>query len=131
VCIRGYIYRSPPPACQFTGGVPPLPARSGGEDRPPGTAAGPVLMAKIIEIKSKLAQLGAALETGLADKCRLQLVPSELADPPSTPLLGEAGGGLGQLYPSLPGQSAIRPTRGGDRGPRLGGSRAGLQQRPS
>jgi hypothetical protein len=43
VCIRGYICRSPPPACQYTEGVPPPPARSGGEDRPPETAAGPVL----------------------------------------------------------------------------------------
>ncbi len=43
--MNGYIYRSPPPACQCTGGVPPpSPARSGGEDRPPlGSAAGPVL----------------------------------------------------------------------------------------
>jgi hypothetical protein len=27
VCIRGYICRSPPPACQYTGGVPPPPPR--------------------------------------------------------------------------------------------------------
>jgi hypothetical protein len=25
VCIRGYIYRSPPSACQYTGGVSPSP----------------------------------------------------------------------------------------------------------
>ncbi len=29
VCIRGYICRSPPPACQYTGGVPPPAPRSG------------------------------------------------------------------------------------------------------
>jgi hypothetical protein len=44
VCIGGYICRSPPPACQYTEGVPlPPPARSGGENRPLGSAAGPVL----------------------------------------------------------------------------------------
>ncbi len=31
VCIRGYIYRSPPPACQYTEGVPPPP--QGAEER--------------------------------------------------------------------------------------------------
>ncbi len=44
VCIRGYIYRSPPPACQYAeGGPPPPPARSGGGNQPLGSAAGPVL----------------------------------------------------------------------------------------
>ncbi len=40
--MDGYVFRSPPPACQYTGRVPPL-ARSRGEVRPPETAAGPVL----------------------------------------------------------------------------------------
>jgi hypothetical protein len=31
VCIRGYICRSPPPACQYTEGVPPPPPRCGAE----------------------------------------------------------------------------------------------------
>jgi hypothetical protein len=48
--MYGYICRSPPPACQYTGGVPippPPPARSGGEDRLLGSAAGPMALASI------------------------------------------------------------------------------------
>jgi hypothetical protein len=66
-----------------------------------------------------LAQLGTAFKTGLTGKSQ-QITPSGLADQPSTPLLGEAGVGLGQLSPSLPGWSAFRPTRGGGGGQGLG-----------
>jgi hypothetical protein len=44
VCIRGYICRSPPPACQYTEGVPPAPRSvERREMRLPETAVGPVL----------------------------------------------------------------------------------------
>jgi hypothetical protein len=41
---RLYIYRPPPPACQYTGGVPIPPPRGAEErNRPLGSAAVPVL----------------------------------------------------------------------------------------
>jgi hypothetical protein len=39
MCIRGYIYRSPPPACQYTGGSPPPPPSPPREERRRGSAA--------------------------------------------------------------------------------------------
>jgi hypothetical protein len=84
--------------------------------------------------RKMLAQLGTALETWLAGMCQ-QLTPSGLADLPSIPLLVEAGRqgriGLAVSPPSLPGQSTIRPTRAGGRGPGLGAGGAGQQQCPS
>ncbi len=59
--MNGYIYRSPPPACQCTGGVPiPPPARSGGGNRPLGSAAGPVLT-NWINISEELNNVGKVL----------------------------------------------------------------------
>jgi hypothetical protein len=50
VCIGGYICRSPPPACQYTEGVPPPPRRGARRGkRLPETAAGPVLSVTKLE----------------------------------------------------------------------------------
>jgi hypothetical protein len=46
LCIRGYIFTSPPPVCQYDrgGGVPLSPVESGGEARLPEMTVGVVLI---------------------------------------------------------------------------------------